>query len=144
MTNQLLIESLEREIAQEEAATNEKRVAVRVLKRREAETLAAKSATVGAVAVATVAATAPAKREPPSTFTDYVLLALEPLRGKEFMVNDIYPILLGFNVPLPKDPKAKIPTVLARYVKNGLLTQTFTGGGNVPNRYRFSSEVEKG
>lgn len=140
MSNQLLIEALEREIAQEEAATNEKRVAVRVLRRREAEVRAAKVAAPTAALVAT--SEAPAQRDP--TFTDYVLKAVGELGNREFLVNDIYNILVGYGVPLPEDPKAKVPTVLARYIKKGVILQTFTGGGNVPNRYRLAAEVEKG
>lgn len=143
MSNQLLIESLEREIAQEEAATEEKRITVRVLKRREAEARAAAARTAEAPTAAASGPTSPpATTVKHETFTDLVLKAIGELGGREFVGTDVYNILLRYGAALPDDPKSKIPTVLSRYVGKGQLTQTFKGGGNVPNRYRITSAFQ--
>ncbi len=82
------------------------------------------------------------------TFTDLVVRAIGELGGNEFVTNDVYVILLRYGVPLPDDPKSKIPTVFTRLVGKEHLRMTFKGGGNVPNRYQvtgtFPKEVAKG
>lgn len=70
------------------------------------------------------------------TLTQNVSDVIAGFGDEEFVVGDVYDVLLKNGVELPDQPKSKITTVLARFAERGDLVQTFKGGGNVPNRYR--------
>ena len=116
------------EINAEEAALSEKKALARLLQRR----------------IALMTAAAPTPPIPALTggssksFVQQVEEVLPALAGREFVVSDVAGALRDAGFELEAKPNPKIATVLARLTTTGALMRTFTGAGNVPNRYRLA------
>lgn len=67
---------------------------------------------------------------------------------QDIYVAVVFPLVMKMDVEnMPPDPvevRSRIGTELNRVAKAGIITKTFQGGGNVPNRYRLAPEVQKG
>lgn len=68
--------------------------------------------------------------------------AVVMLAGQEFVVGSVADVIRDrMGIPLPDRPNTAISTVLRRLEAGGVIVKTFTGAGNVPNRYRLAGEV---
>ena len=133
MDAKLLYNELMDEIRADEMALDEKRDLARLLKKRlDAMRQPADTAIAVPVGQVSVAAEAPAA----TSLVQHVEQALPMLGAHEFVVGDVAAALRARGVPLPEKPNPKITTVLARLQATGVLARTFTGAGNVPNRYK--------
>ena len=117
------------EINAEEAALSEKKALARLLQRR--------------IALMTTAAPTPPPiptltRGSGKSFVQQVEEVLPALAGREFVVSDVAGALRDAGFELKEKPNPKITTVLTRLTTTGALLRTFTGAGNVPNRYRLA------
>ena len=127
------------EIRVDEKALEEKKTLAHLLKKR-VDSLPATAeihATTASPQVSMNAASDGSK-----SFVRLVEDAVKALSGIEFVVSDVAQAMRNQSVALPEKPNPKIATVLARLQESGILARTFTGGGNVPNRYRNSSDPE--
>ena len=76
-----------------------------------------------------------------------VAQAVDQIRDADIYVGSVYPLVAAMDADIPNDPsdvRNRIGTELNRIEKTGSLKKVVQGGGNVPNRYRHASEVEKG
>ena len=121
----LLFNQLVEEIRVDEAALQEKKDLVRLLKKR------LEKARVGGVEFGTPTVIA---HEP--TLVQMVGHALPDLGQGEFVVGDVAAVMKTKGFALPDKPNGRITTILSRLQATGDLERTFTGGGNVPHRYK--------
>ena len=121
----LLFNQLLDEIRIDEAALQEKKDLVRLLKKR-LENGRAGGAVFGV----------PTAIAQPPTLVQMVEHALPDLAQREFVVSDVAAVMKTKGFALPDKPNGRITTVLSRMQATGDLERTFTGGGNVPHRYK--------
>ena len=119
----------------------------------------------GIVAKVTVSAlTPPSSSEPKSFVEDGGLIDLEEIAGgnepkkrtlmheikdvvmrfgtQEFTIGHTEAVLKKLEIEIPgKTPRARISMNLAKLCDAKLLTKTFEGSGNTPNRYRLTSSM---
>lgn len=136
MDARLLYNELMDEIRVDELALEEKRTLARLLKKRFERERQSTNTTIG-IPAGQLAATGQVPGA--TTFVQQVEMALPALGPREFVVGDVANALRAGGVELPEKPNPKIATVLARLQSAGALLRTFTGGGNVPNRYRIQA-----
>ena len=126
------------EIRVDERALEEKKELARLMRHRLQQMKPANTTiSVPAVRIET-------RGEAPSVAPSLVQMverALPILESREFVVSDVAEALRSNGAQLSNKPNPKIATVLARLQSTGALTRTFTGGGNVPNRYRVTSST---
>ena len=120
----------------DELALEEKRTLARLLKKRFEREQQAIDTTIG-IPAGKLAVTGQVPVA--MTLVQQVERALPVLGQREFVVGDVADALRAGGVEMPEKPNPKIATVLARLQSAGVLKRTFTGGGNVPNRYRVEA-----
>lgn len=118
------------EIEEDERLLGEKKTLARLLQKR----IAALPASGAALVMPAVTAAGGASR----SFVQQVEDIMPAMSGREFVVSDVADALRKAGVELEDKPNPKITTVLARLTATGALVKTFTGAGNVPNRYKLA------
>ena len=128
------------EIHADEAELAEKKELARLLRKRfEAITHLAATAEQAASKAVSLVNLKPGAGK---TFAAMVEEAIPTFLGREFVVSDVAEAMRAKGFELEEKPNPKITTVLTRLQEAGVLVRTFTGGGNVPNRYRIASDVQ--
>jgi hypothetical protein len=145
MDVRLLYNQLLEEIHAEELALEEKREAVRFLKKRIGDEVARDIPTFKPDASQT-AVVAPLRTTPviQKTLIQSVAGIVPSMKGREFVVGDVAEGLRGLGIQLTGKPNTSISTTLKRLEKSGVIVRTFTGAGNVPNRYRLADDLPQG
>lgn len=82
---------------------------------------------------------------PAIPFSQTVREAVRSMPGIEFTVTDVEAALRKLGRPLPpRNLRTRITVELIPLVKKGVIRKTFSGGGNVPHRYRVNEDTGKG
>ena len=124
------------EIHLDQVALDEKKELARLLKKRLGSIEPAALATAS-VAKSFVLPLRDAPTSEPRTLVQMVEVALPDLDEQDdFAVGNVAEAIKGRGFNLPDKPNPRITTVLARLQSLGVIERTFTGGGNVPNRFR--------
>lgn len=148
MDARMLYNQLLDEIHSDEVSLEEKRELARLLKKRfDREVLAIGAAVTSVAAPVAGRIELPALTPPaaglPSSFVQDVEDVLPTLKGREFVVGDVASALRKKSPGLPEKINPKITTVLKRLYDSKALVRTFTGGGNVPHKYRLAEVSEQ-
>lgn len=76
--------------------------------------------------------------------TEAINIVVNGMSGSDIYVAPVYDALVEMNVEMPtnvREARIRVGTQLNRLVKKGVLTKTFNGSGNVPNRYRLKGDA---
>ena len=138
MDVRLLYNQLLEEMHADEAALEEKRELARLLKKRLGNEGVRIGAPVGTSLVPPALAPETATLK---TLVQLVEESMPMMTGREFVVREVADAVRRMGNALPDKPNTGISTVLKRLEASGLIVRTFTGAGNVPNRYRLAHEV---
>ncbi|HEY3698304.1 MAG TPA: hypothetical protein VGK97_03165 [Spongiibacteraceae bacterium] len=77
------------------------------------------------------------------TLVDDVRDLVKRFGGQEFTVAHTEKVLNNRGIEIPgKLPRSRISIVLGKLEEEGVIVKTFTGGGNVPNRYRLNAHPQ--
>jgi hypothetical protein len=75
--------------------------------------------------------------------TEAINVVVNGMPDSDIYVAPVYAALMEMDVAMPTDvreARIRVGTQLNRLEKKGVLTKTFNGGGNVPNRYRLKGK----